>query len=92
MSHCIDQTTRVCTACGVPEQFINTKDCDAAAERALLARLKAHNSPTLDDLLERLERDEVKALMAAFGRYTIKATVTDLAVKRAREKARAQAA
>jgi hypothetical protein len=65
---------------------------DEAAETACLAKLKVHTSPTLDDLLETLDRADVKAMMAAFGRYTIKATVHDLAVKRAREKARQSAA
>jgi hypothetical protein len=91
LAHRLDPTTRVCTACGVPEQFINTKDCNYAAEKALLTKLKAHQSPTLDDL-ERLDRAEVKAIMAAMGRYTVRATVADMPRFKARQQAAKQGA
>jgi hypothetical protein len=65
---------------------------DEAAETACLAKLKVHTSPTLDDLLETLDRADVKAMMAAFGRYTIRATVADMPRFKARSEAAKRAA
>lgn len=56
---------------------------DPDVETRVLARFKAHTAASLDDLLDSLPNDEIRAVLAAFGRKAVRITQGVLA-KRAK--------